>query len=73
MILYESALNAYSLHVYIKFVDSFFFCQQSCQLLSYKSDTCTRFFIQSVLLQSLEAALVLTNNKCIPGLASDNL
>jgi len=49
------------------------FSSVNSQLLSYKSDTCTRFFIQSVLLQSLEAALVLMNNKCIPGLASDNL
>ena len=28
-----------------------FFCQTSCQLLSYKSDTCTRLFFQNVLLQ----------------------
>ena len=33
-----------SLHVNIKFVDSPFFCQKSCQLLSYRSDTCTFFF-----------------------------
>ena len=31
----------YSLHVNIEFVDSLFLCQKSCQLLSYKSDTCT--------------------------------
>jgi len=44
-----------------------FFCQKSCQSLSYKSDTCTRFFFQSVLLQPLEAYLVRANNKCILG------
>ena len=62
-----------SLHVNIKFVDSPFFCQKSCQLLSYKSDTCTCFFFPSVLLQPLEAALVRTNNKCILSFALDNL
>ena len=40
-----------------------FFCQKSCQLLSYKSDTCTRVFIQIVVLQPLETALVRTNYK----------
>ena len=50
-----------------------FFCQKSYQLLSYKSDTCNRFFYQSVLLQPLEADLVRTNNKCILRFASDNL
>ena len=29
----------------IEFVDSTFFCQKSCQSLSYKSDTCTRYFL----------------------------
>jgi len=57
----------------LNLVDSFFFCQNSCQLLSYKSDTCTCFFFQSVLLQPLEADLVLMNNKCILVFASDNL
>ena len=28
---------------YHQFVDSAFFCQKSCQLLSYKSDICTLF------------------------------
>ena len=31
-----------------------YFCQKSCQLLSYKSDTCTRFF-SSIFLPPLEA------------------
>ena len=46
-----------------EFFYSAFFCQKSRQLLSYKSDTCTRFFFQSVLLQPLEAVLVRTNYK----------
>ena len=32
----------------IEFVDSVFFCQKSCQILSYKSDTCTRFSIDNI-------------------------
>jgi len=31
--------------VVTEFVDSAFFCQKSCQLLSYKSDTCTSFLL----------------------------
>ena len=58
----ERTLNAYSLHVNIEFVDSFFFCQKSCQLLSYKSDTCTCFFFQSVLLQPLDANKAASNS-----------
>jgi len=42
-----------------------FFCWKSCQLLSYKSDTCNRCFFQSVHVQPLETVLVRTNNKCI--------
>ena len=51
----------HSLHVNIEFGDSFLFCQKSCQLLSYKSDTCTRFFFQSVLLQPLDANKAASN------------
>ena len=50
-----------------------FFRQKSCHLLSYKSDTCSRFFFQSVLFQTLEGNLVCMNNKCIHGFAPDNL
>ena len=71
--LHESTLNAYSLHVNIEFVDSVIFCQKSCQLLQYQSDTCTRLFFQIVLLQPLEADLVRTNNKYMLGFTSDNL
>jgi len=38
-------------------VDSAFFYQKSCQLLSYKLETCTRFFFQIVLLKPLEVWL----------------
>ena len=48
-----------------------FFYVKSCQLLSYKSDTCTRLFLLRVLLQPLEADFVQTNNKCTLGFASD--
>jgi len=50
-----------------------FFCQKNCQLLLNKSNTCTRFFFQTLLLQPLEVALVRTNNKGILGFASDTL
>ena len=57
----------------IEFVDSAFFCQKSYHLLLYKSDTCTSYFSQRVLLQPLEDALVRTNNNCILGFTSNNL
>ena len=49
-----------------------FLLPRVANFLSFKSDTCTCFFFQSVFLHLLEAALVRTNNKCILSFASDN-